>query len=115
MIPRLHETRPLGKDAGIAQPRDHSLDDPCTWVLELLKTFLLASAFGNSTSEASQPEPAPDGDMLSLPFCLLNTQVSDSNNAERGRGGPTSVSILRFPLPRKTRSEDLKFGFRRLS
>ena len=36
MVPRLRETRPAArgdKDAGITQPREHSLADPCTLYL----------------------------------------------------------------------------------
>ena len=48
MVPRLRETRPVargGQDAGITQPREHSLADPCkqmedmnVWLLNVCHT-----------------------------------------------------------------------------
>ena len=73
MVPKLRETRPRRKrkqDTGITQPRDHSIADPCTFLLSnySLPSFMRNAALYVLNTELKPKllpyliDPAEDGD-----------------------------------------------------
>ena len=103
MVPKLRETRPRRKrkqDTGITQPRDHSIADPCTF---LLSNYSLPSFMRNAALYVLNTELKPK----LLPYLIDPAEEGDESSGRPLRKRPPpplSQSDSSLALPAGSRS-----------